>query len=910
MLWMLVGGHAWAAEKIIGTIDVVGTRFVTPENITQVLPFKSGDPFREELLTRARDTLKQWGRFSAVDVKSYPESQDKIRIVIGVSEARLISSIDMTGTYPFLARRLKRMLTLRQGMIFQPETLDVEKERLIKFYAAAGFTETHIDVSVQGKEGSPWVIPQFHINRGRRLRIGDIHVAGNHVLQDRTLKNKINTFLLYSPRRLKANLAAIKETYANRGYLAARVHLKEIRLETPAALKPRLTKLVTRRGPVMQGRVIDTSHRRVNIWIDISEGKKVRVAIKGAEHLPKKKIRAVMTVLKEGYWDPHEMKVTSEAVTKLYREEGYLAAEVTLHKVSEDAALVALALDIKEGPRSAISKIEIDGNHGLSDSKIKAEMETKRDSLFTSGIPDAKILENDLGRIGNLYRREGFPDVQVGTPEESENANHYHTIKIPVQEGERVRISSVEFLGLKTLLEKKARKILKWGQGKPYNPIGIDTDKEKLLVELASHGQPHAQAKAQIRREGNQVALIYDIDEGTAVQNGKILVVGNQSTRESAILKSISVKPGTPFSYKKMLESQAGLRRISAFNSASLETIGLNEMDSVVHPLIHVEENPPYVFNTKASYSTDTNFTGVVTLTDRNFLNRAKQANLQLTGGNDLERAEANLINSRLFGLAVQGIVNGFGEFQRRASFNYFRYGSAVSFLHDFTPTLTGLAKYEIARTQVTSSIPGADPNTELAQSLTAPKATLSLSYDTRDSFADPHRGLHTLVNTEFFNKIFGAGANFVRVSTGASHYFSLGHRWTLTNSVRVAGIQRYFTIETVPGQEKLYLGGDYTVRGFGQDALLPTGGEVSVLATSELHTRLFDNFKFVLFTDTGSITNAFRAINAESLRHSAGAGIHYVTPIGPIRLDWAFKLDRKSGEDLYRIHFIFGYAF
>ena len=477
-------------------------------------------------------------------------------------------------------------------------------------------------------------------------------------------------------------------------------------------------------------------------------------------------------------------------------------------------------------------------------------------------------------------------------------------------EGERVKIRSVEWRGLKTITAAKARKIIKWDEGKPLNPAGIDADKEKLLIELASKGQPHAQAKVEVLREGNEATLLYDIDEGPRVEIGRVFVLGNQETRESSILKSIPVKTGQPFSYKKMLESQAGLRRMPAFSNASLDTIGLNERDPVVHPLIHLEENPPIVFNIKGSYSTDTNFTGVLTLTDRNFFDAAKQGNIQLTGGNDLERAEVNLINSRLLGLSIEGIANGFGEFQRRASFNYFRYGTSVSFIHDFTPTLTGLAKYEVARTTVTDSIPGVDPGSELARDLTAPKATLSLSWDTRDSFSDPRRGLHTLVSTEFFNQIFGAGANFARISGGVGHYLSWTRRWTLSNTIRVAGIRRYFTSETVPGQEKLYLGGDYTVRGFNQDALVPTGGEVSVLATSELHTRLSDNFKFVLFTDTGSVTNEFRAINKETLRHSAGAGLHYVTPIGPIRLDWAFKLDRKTGEDLYRIHFIFGYAF
>ena len=105
-------------------------------------------------------------------------------------------------------------------------------------------------------------------------------------------------------------------------------------------------------------------------------------------------------------------------------------------------------------------------------------------------------------------------------------------------------------------------------------------------------------------------------------------------------------------------------------------------------------------------------------------------------------------------------------------------------------------------------------------------------------------------------------------------------------------------------------MGGNDTLRGFQEDAINHSGGRTSLIYNGELQYRLFGDIKLAAFFDAGSLTNSFKDISADSVRESAGFGVRYITPVGPIRLDYGFVLDQKSGEPGQRFHFSFGTFF
>jgi outer membrane translocation and assembly module TamA len=124
-----------------------------------------------------------------------------------------------------------------------------------------------------------------------------------------------------------------------------------------------------------------------------------------------------------------------------------------------------------------------------------------------------------------------------------------------------------------------------------------------------------------------------------------------------------------------------------------------------------------------------------------------------------------------------------------------------------------------------------------------------------------------------------------------------------------------------LPLPERFFAGGDYGPRGFPvdevgpgfvgtDDEFYPTGGNALVLGGAEVRYNVTRALQLASFVDTGNVFPETGDLALSDLRWSAGLGLRYRTPIGPVRLDWGYVLDRQPGESTYRFHLTIGHAF
>jgi outer membrane protein insertion porin family len=169
----------------------------------------------------------------------------------------------------------------------------------------------------------------------------------------------------------------------------------------------------------------------------------------------------------------------------------------------------------------------------------------------------------------------------------------------------------------------------------------------------------------------------------------------------------------------------------------------------------------------------------------------------------------------------------------------------------------------------------------------------------------------------DIVNEIKGEQANFFKFRAGLGHYLTIVDYFVMTNDLRFNRIETLGSNVNVPGNERFFLGGDTTIRGFSLFSIgprsstgIPLGGNLSWIHNIEIKGRITDNFQWAVFHDMGSLSDTWSQIDLNTFKQSIGPGLRIMTPVGPVKLDYGFVIDRRAGEDFGRFHFLFGNVF
>jgi outer membrane protein insertion porin family len=191
-----------------------------------------------------------------------------------------------------------------------------------------------------------------------------------------------------------------------------------------------------------------------------------------------------------------------------------------------------------------------------------------------------------------------------------------------------------------------------------------------------------------------------------------------------------------------------------------------------------------------------------------------------------------------------------------------------------------------------------------------------ALVWDLRDDIFNPRSGsVHGIVIKEALKKL-GSEADFTKVSLQSSWYFPVGADSVLALSARAGMAWPHRNTTEVPINERFFLGGGTTIRGYTQDLVgpiapdgTPTGGDSMLLFNVEYRWNVAKGFGFALFSDAGNVWQD-QTLRPFDLRASYGAGIRYGTPIGPLRIDYGRKINRRPGESPGELYFNIGQTF
>lgn len=627
--------------------------------------------------------------------------------------------------------------------------------------------------------------------------------------------------------------------------------------------------------------------------------------------------------------DRNEIKQSINRLLEVYKEDGYYNIEITgkLEKIKDDPEnAVNLVYQINEGEKVYISDIQFSGNTIFKDKELKKQMLTKEKgwlSWFTdSGVLDKKKLEYDLYRLTALYNNNGYINARAGEPKITLDEDGL-TLKIPITEGNQYIVDAVSFDGDLIVPEEFLKRLLTIKIGEPFNREAVFNDIEAIKAIYANLGYAYADIKPVPKeKEGTLlVDISFKIEKNKRVRFERINIIGNRLTRDKVIRRELVIAEGEYFSSIKLNKSSANLDRLGYFESNEIKTKDGSSDDLMVAD-VEVEERPPGSITFSAGYGGYEKFAVAFQYANSNLAGYGQKFSAEALLSSRSTRFNLSFTEPWLFDKKMSGSFNIYRWDLEYDQYTRERLGGALGFgfllgLDEYT---WGSIRYSYDDSKVTDINPFASLLIiDMAGSIVTSGAALGIERNSQDRPWNTTRGSVNSFMFEYTGGFLGGDSAFNKYTLNSTWYLPL-----MWKTVLVAGGQLGYVKKKSGGRlplyEKFRLGGIDTIRGYEWGTISPLdprtideiGGDKMWLYKLEYRFPLMkgEGIRGLIFFDAG---NAFTTGNSwmNGAARSVGFGIRWLSPMGPLRLEYGFKLnDRVNDEDSGRFEFKVGGTF
>ena len=724
-----------------------------------------------------------------------------------------------------------------------------------------------------------------------------------------------------------------------------------------------LSKIKTRLGSVYSTNIISEDIKRVNelgyfsdIKIDtqdFEQGLKVfimvteksligKIVFKGlfSRIIREEKLKETIK-LKEGqYLDEVQLKEDLKTIKDACVKKGYPQAQIAQKReINPETNKVILTITIDSGARMKIKKFDIRGNKNLKTKRLIKLMKSRRAGFFSSGFYKEDLLGDDIERLKSFYRREGYTDVKIDYETGFGAKKGWMFVVIRIEEGKKYIIGQVRTKGNAVFSEGQITKSLKAiGAGKVFSPEGMHEDASNIQSLYFDQGYIFAQAfeSSYLNPETDRVDVTYSIDEGIIGYVDKIKIQGNIKTKDKVIRRELRIYPGERFDGDKLKRSKERLRNLGFFEEVGYDIEPADSLSiSKRNLVVDVKESKTGEFSFGGGYSSVDKLIGFAEIAQKNF--DWRNFPYFTGGGQDLRfRAELGSITSN-FELSFTEpwmfdypVSFGFDAYRRARNretdvgygYGEKRTGGDLRLGKELNEYLRADTMYRIEEVDI-SNVSGnatADLIKEVGTNIIS-SMQFGLTRDTRDNVFNPSKGYVLAGTFELAGGPFGGDKDFVKVTTANSKYFGWFNSSVLELRLRAGLTDAYANSSAVPIYERFYAGGAYSIRGYHERKIGPIdpvskdpiGGDAMLVGNIEYLYPIVDFIKGAAFYDVGNVWKKMSDFASGNYKAGFGFGVRVKTPIGPMRLDYGWPLNKEPGEPAKgkgRFHFSLSHGF
>lgn len=681
--------------------------------------------------------------------------------------------------------------------------------------------------------------------------------------------------------------------------------------------------------------VTEIPEGKVITFIVLEKGLISEIRINGNKALDKDDINDVLTIKTRQTLNQEKIKEDMAKLKTLYDSKGYYNAEISF-KVEKDGEKDSLIIiDIKENDRLYIRSITFEGNEAYTAKELKSMMSTNEYGIlhfFTdSGLLKRDQLKQDISKLNTYYYNNGFINAQIGEPEITNDKKGIY-IKIGIKEGKRFKIGKVEISG--DLLEKPKSEMLKsviTKEGNNYDREAIVKDLDSLAHFYTEKGYADTDVNPQIniRDKEQLVDVDFNINKGGLVYFNRITITGNNVTRDKVIRRQLEIIEKDLYSSSKLKTSYSNLGRLRYFEEVDFKT-EKGPDKSLMDVNIRVKEKNTGMFMVGAGYSATDKAVFMGQITQQNFLGRGQILALKASLGSTTNMYEVSFTEPWLFDTPLWFKYDVWKYKREYDSYTWDSRGTGFTFDYPLWEKIRGSIGYKITQDEIqdvdSETAPwyiigevGPDDSTVINPpgSTMTSAVTLGLGRDTTDDSMFPTKGIRANIFVQEAGSYFGGDNDFTKSGFSTAAFYPLPLDMVFVAKGRIGYISGHNTDKPfpydVPIFERYVLGGLNSIRGLEYLGIRNSGTSDALGGTSMLVFNLEIVFPFiksagmkgVFFYDTGNTWEGGYHLN--DLRQTAGAGIRWYSPIGPLRLEYGYVLDRKENESVGRIEFSIG---
>ena len=686
------------------------------------------------------------------------------------------------------------------------------------------------------------------------------------------------------------------------------------------------------------------------------------ISFEGNSELTTETLKEGLTLLPRTAFNMQLVQENAEKIRLKYQDEGYYNAIIVpvINELrSGDRNVVYY---IEEGDKVRLVEVVITGNKALSADEIKSALKNQEHWFFSflgkSGTLRTEDLKEDLETIQNLYYNNGYIQVQVDEPVIkprtetrreriwlSDQERYVYgkmttytypdelVLTINVREGEQFTTGSITFKGNVLLTDSELEKELKLKTGDIFSRDVLRQDVASIMDRYDGLARPFANVVPlfNIDQERKTVAISIEIQEGGEVHIGRINISGNSKTRDKVIRREMRLNEGDIYSKKALKRSYERINNLNFFET--VDVVPERRLQEPVMDLnVKVKEKMTGTLSVGGGYSSVDKLVGIAEVTQGNLGGRGQLLKFKTQWGGKSRIFTVSFMEPYLFDEPIWGRVDVYRQMQTYDGYRLYSDGGALGAGKSFDEYLSASLRYSldqsVAKDITAVGLPYVlqQQLTHYGTAVTTSSLTASITRDSRDFYLDPKTGSRNALFVEYAGGPLGGDPEFLKSVADSAWYYPVFWDTVFMARGRI-GMVGSLNDKPVPIGERFFVGGSGTVRGFRYGTAGPVdplgnrvGGNKELIFNLEYNFPLVPaaRLKGLIFYDmgrafddgtSGKSTEPNR-ISFSDLKQSYGWGFWWLSPLGPLRFEWGYIINRRPEDQASQFEFNIGTLF